>query len=257
MITLTSDSANLGDNLMLTPLLNATPCRLRLYDEEWMRFTAPIFNDLCEIEWFTDRTQILLAPAAAIPRPWSKRWLVAHGFHDTPAIPSIKLTYAELEDGRKVADHISRSFGGRPLCVIKAHPGRTTDRIVPAALIERIVAANPETQFVMCNLGDNHPKKELRSPPIKGVFELTNLPVRAQASVYAAIGRYVGADTGDYHLMLAVGGKADVICPAHSLTYDWWLTHYGVDCWMDQPRRVEYHMFDSPLGSAITDLKLS
>lgn len=256
MLTLTSDSANLGDNLMLTPLLNATPCRLRLLDEEWMQFTAPVFNGLCEVEWIKERIDFHPPPAADIARPWSKRWLVAQGFNDVPAIPRIHLTEAEIEDGRRAADHMRASFG-KPLCVIKGHPGRTTDRVVPVEIINRIVAGNPEIQFVTFNLSDTHPKRELRSPAIKGAYEFNDFPLRALASVYHAIGRYVGADTGDYHLMLAVGGRADVLCPAHSYIYNHDLTHYGTDCWLGELPRVSYHTFGFECDtSSMTQLRL-
>lgn len=255
-LVLASDSANLGDNLALTPLLNATPCRLRLLDEEWMRYTAEIFNDLCEIEWVKDKAALGSPKYADLPRPWSKRALVVHGFNDVPAIPKIKLSAAEIEDGQRWADYTSRSFGGKPLCIIKAVPGRSTERSVPHAVIDRIVEGNPETKFVTFNLGGNHPKAEMASPPIKGVFEMLNMPVRAQASCYAAVGRYVGVDTGDYHLMLAAGGKADVLCPSHRPTYNWWLTHYGEDCWLDETVRVSYQDFDLKLEEGVTGVKL-
>ncbi len=254
-IVLSSDSANLGDNLMITPLLNAQLCTLRLYDEEWMRFTAEIFKGLCEIEWFTDRAEIQPPSYANIPRPWSKRLLVAHGLNSVPAIPKIKLTEAELADGRNWAAKVQQAFG-KPLCILKAVPGRSVNRSVFPEIIDEIVAANPDTQFVTFNLGDNHPKKELKSPPIKGVFEMVNLPIRAQAACYAAVSRYVGADTGDYHLMLSVGGKADVLCPAHSPTYNWWLTHYGEDCWLDEAVRVSYQDFNQPLTEGVTGIRL-
>ncbi len=253
--TICSDSANLGDNLAITPLLNHTPCRLNLLKEEWMEFTAPIFNGLCEINWVADRKDIAPPPYANIPRPWSKRLLVGLGFNDVPAIPKIKLTARELEEGQIVARKLQEHFG-KPLCVLKAVPGRSPDRNVPTEIIDRIVAENPETQFVTFNLTDNHLKASMRSPAIKGVFEIANLPIRAEAAVYAAIGRYVGADTGCYHLMLAVGGKADVLCPAHSGTYNWWLTHYGDDCWLDEPVRVSYQPFSDLLSAGVTGIKL-
>lgn len=255
MTIVTSDSAKLGDNLMLTPLLNAQPCTLRLYDEEWMRFTAEIFKGLCEIEWATDRAQIQPPLCADLPRSLSKRLLVAHGLNNVSAIPQIKLTEAELADGRNWASKVQKAFG-KPLCILKAVPGHGGSRSVFPEIIDEIVAANPDVQFVAFNLGDNHPKKELRSAQIKGVFEMINLPIRAQASCYAAVGRYVGADTGDYHLMLSVGGKADVLCPAHSDTYDWWLAHYGDDCWLDEAVRVTYQSFESSLSEGVTGIRL-
>lgn len=257
MLTLVSDSSNLGDNLALTPLLAHTPCRLRLLDEEWVRFTAPVFDGLCEIEWVTDKAALGEPRYASVALPWSKRALLAYGFPDVPAIPVMRLTEAERDEGMKVAAHLMRSFG-KQLCVIKAVPGRSAERVVPTEVIDRIVAANPDIQFVTFNVADPHPKREMASPRIKGVYEIINLPVRAEAAVYAAIGRYVGADTGCYHMMLAVGGKADVLCPTHHEggPYDYNLTHYGPACWLDTAVRVVYHDFNYLLTEGITGVRL-
>ncbi len=254
MIQLCSDSTNLGDNLAITPLLNHVPCKLRLHDAEWMRFTAPIFEGLCEIEW-VPLDQLKSPPYAPIARPWSKRLLVGCGYPEVPAIPAIKLTETERNEGMRVAAHLMRSFG-KQLCVLKAVPGRSSERIVPPDIIDRIVAANPDIQFVTFNVADPHPKREMAAPRIKGVYEIVNLPIRAEAAIYAAIGRYIGADTGCYHLMLAVGGKADVLCPAHCGTYNYDLTHYGEDCWLETPVRVAYQTFTGPLTEGVTGVRL-
>lgn len=254
-LKLYGESANLGDNLMITPLLNHLPCKLVLPDEEWMRYTAEIFSDLCEQQWVNNRDGFVPLPYANIPRPWSKRLLVGLGFNDVPAIPKIKLSEQELEDGRVAVKHLEKNFG-RPLCIIKGVPGRCPDRNVPTEIIDDIVAKNPGIKFITFNLGSGHPKSSMRSPQIKDVFELVNAPIRAEASIYAAVGRYVGADTGGYHLMLSVGGKADVLCPAHSDVYSYWHTHYGDDCWLDEAVRVTYNDFTQKLEEGITGVRL-
>lgn len=255
MIEFTSDSANLGDNLMLTPMLNYTPCKLHLLKEEWMEFTAEIFKGMCEIEWFTDKAQMRPPPYANIRRPWSKRLLMNFGLDQVPAIPIMKLTAAEKEDGQRFTTKLQNHFQ-KPLCVLKAVPGLTSERIVPPEIIGRIVSQNSDVQFVTFSFSDRHPKARMRSPAIPGVFTLEDFPVRAEASVYAAIGRYVGCDSGPYHMMLAVGGKADVLCPNHSGSYDYDLTHFREDCWLDEAIRVAYQNFNYPLTEGVTGVRL-
>lgn len=220
-----------------------------------MEFTSEIFRGMCEIEWVTDRALLVPPAYADIRRPWTKRLLVGYGFSNVPAIPIIKLTEKELEDGRNFVKRLEEAFK-KPLCVLKAVPGRSEERIVPKEIIDSIVAKNSDIQFVTFNFGPGHPKVSMKSPPIKGVYELENFPVRAEASVHAAIGRYVGCDSGPYHLMLAVGGKADVLCPKWSGTYDYDLTHFREDCWLDEPVRVCYQDFTQPLNEGITGVKL-
>ena len=42
---------------------------------------------------------------------------------------------------------------------------------------------------------------------------MIDLELEDLCALYKAVGIYFGTDTGDFHLMLAVGGSCTVICP--------------------------------------------
>lgn len=231
-----SDSANLGDNLALTPLLNHQPCRLHLFEDPWVREMSPVLEGLAaETVWFTDKAQIRRPDCVELPRPWTKRVLGYYGLWNVPAIPRIKLTEAELEEGRAVAATFKNPV------ILKANPCRVPERCVPLDIVKRVVAANPDVTFIHFGFSPTHQKAAIPHPTIPGTIDILDAPIRKMAAVYAAVGRYVGADTGDFHLMTAVGGRCDVFCPPHSGTYNHHYLHYGPDCWLEMPRRVEYH----------------
>jgi hypothetical protein len=75
------------------------------------------------------------------------------------------------------------------------------------------------------------------------VLVIENLTIRQLAACYAVIGRYFGIDTGDYHLMLSVGGFAEVHCPASSMIYPHEIWHYKEKLWKNENCRVKYITF--------------
>lgn len=62
-------------------------------------------------------------------------------------------------------------------------------------------------------------------PTIEGARRMADLPLRTLASLYSAVGVYVGVDTGDRHLMQAVGGHVYVAGPKDSDQYPYSLWH--------------------------------
>lgn len=64
------------------------------------------------------------------------------------------------------------------------------------------------------------------------------IPIRNKALVFRRCPRYIGADTGDMHLMLAVGGKCIVLIPDDCQDYQYRRWHY-----VDYPDRILYVNF--------------
>lgn len=72
---------------------------------------------------------------------------------------------------------------------------------------------------------------------------LDDLPLRTVAACYYWIGRYVGVDTGNYHLMLAVNGQCDVWVPpkGNTIGYSHEALHYPMlECGRDNSHRLNY-----------------
>lgn len=57
----------------------------------------------------------------------------------------------------------------------------------------------------------------------------SGLPLEHKINEFAANPRYIGCDTGDYHLMLAVGGKCIVLVPDDCDDYQYRRWHYDSD----------------------------
>lgn len=247
MIDLYSASSNLGDNLSFTPLMRAAPCRLHLYNDDAVRSIGSLFDGMAEVIY--DNAAPIASPEAAIAGPHSLKLLYQFGHPFANAIPSIKLTADEIEWARAfTADMVNP-------CIIKASTQKPNYRTPPVEIMQSIIDSNPGTTFLMSGLSSNHPKNNFVNVPLKGAYMLWDYPVRKLAAIYHAVGHYIGPDTGDYHLMLAVGGKTDVLVPRSNSEYPHIHFHYSPICWVGEKVRARYHHWDLPLTNLITNLK--
>lgn len=239
MIDLYSSSSNLGDNLGLTPLCAATPCRVHMYDDAGCREVAPIFNGLAEVV-FDNGSPEKGPPKSNDPMeinaPNSLRHLLRFGQSGKNAIPVMKLTEKEIA-WTHILDHLLSNP-----CILKASPGKHSERTPPMEVIQKIVDENPDVTFLTFGLSKNHPKYNFVDAVPKGdnVKAFYDLSIRQLAAIYHVVGRYIGADTGDYHLMLAVGGKCEVLVPRESPTYPYSYFHYNDVCWRGEIPRARY-----------------
>jgi len=84
--------------------------------------------------------------------------------------------------------------------------------------------------FLNFGLSKNHVKHNFANLTVPGIHTFFDLPIREQAAIYHVVGRYIGPDTGDYHMMLSVGGKCDVLVPTSSPGYSYQYFHYNAAC---------------------------
>lgn len=255
MIDIYSASSNLGDNLSLTPLCYLTKCRVHMYDDASCRAIAPIFDGLAEVIFDNGSPSThgpAAGPEAAISGPHSAKTLAQFGFAGKNAIPRIKLTADEISWAR----HFLSDCQLHNACVVKASTQQINYRTPPAGLIESIVDQNPNISFVTSALSSSHPKNNFVHIPIRGALTMWDYKIRKLAALYSVIGRYIGPDTGDMHLMLAVGGKVDVLVPKSAWHYDHNHFHYRDIDFVDELPRARYHHWDHPLGESITNIKL-
>lgn len=256
MIDLYSASSNLGDNLSLTPIMWATPARVHLFDDSANHSIAPIFDDLAEVA-FDNVAPPRASPEGNAPGPIARKLMVGQGLLPANPIPRIKLKEEEVAKAREtlavmLGDKVSAA------CVIKANSAKQSVRIPPPEVLRRIVEQNPDVTFINFGLNASHAKHDFLHVSVDGVLEVFNLPIREQAAIYHVIGRYVGPDTGDYHLMLAVGGRCDVLVPHSSWEYDYHRFHYTPDCWTHEAApRVTYHNWHQSLGVSMVGLILN
>jgi len=78
--------------------------------------------------------------------------------------------------------------------------------------------------------------------PLENAYHIRGLEARELAACYHVIGKYIGGDTGDYHLMLAVGGIATTLVPKESCEMGYLYSNlfYAKDMWNGEDIRVTY-----------------
>ncbi len=249
MIDLYSASSNLGDNLSLTAIMRAAPCRVHLIDDEGVRSVAPLFDGLGDVVFDNDKRWA--TPESQESGPHSAKILRAHRVAGS-AIPSINLMPEEIEWAR----HFVRDAQLTNCCIIKASTQQPNYRTPPAGLMDQIIEANPDIQFITSGLTKGHVKHNFQYVPTKRTLTMWDYPVRKLAAIYHVVGRYVGPDTGDMHLMLAVGGKVDVLVPDSRWDYDHNHFHYRDSDFVDEVPRARYHRWSQPFGPSITNINL-
>jgi len=80
--------------------------------------------------------------------------------------------------------------------------------------------------------------------PIKGTIKILDLPVDILARIYSVVGKMISGDTGDAHLMVAVGGRVKMLVPRNDdVGYQHKYLHYNPSSWKGVPR-VEYIGFE-------------
>lgn len=261
MIEIYSSSSNLGDNLSYTALAAHTPIRVHMYNDAGCRGVAPIFDGLCEVVFDNGGpvdgkpTNPRSTDDGTIPWPAAKRCLLQYGFPDVPAIPIMKFEEWEIAEARDFVYDLyndSPYEGDLDICVIKASPQVTDLRTPPIELMQAIIKSRPETNFIGFGLSPKHFKHNFANVELPRVKMFWDFSIRKQAAIYQIIGKYIGCDSGDYHLMLSTGGSCEVLVPAEKWNYRYQYFHYGPECWLDQPSRVKYYDWTEP--SSIKEL---
>lgn len=75
---------------------------------------------------------------------------------------------------------------------------------------------------------------------VKKCKHIFDCDLKELASCYSHIKSYVGCDTGDYHLMLSVGGFSTVFVPKDNWNYRHIKHHYSIKDFAGEDPRVKY-----------------
>ena len=246
MTTVSQSGGNLGDALWLTPLARYIPdlvVQLRKGDKR-SEAVAPIFDGLCKVE-FVDNPQD--PNKSKLDVHVSRKILYAYGIVGRNSIPQIKLTAGEIIWARGFL-----SAYPNPIAIINGNSG-TND---PSNYRAQYVRPPHEAMQEIANHFHKHGKTVLQFGPDKSYYDrdpfvplenavhIRGLSVRQLAACYAVIGKMISGDTGDYHLMLAVGGETVTLVPHESFqlgyVYSDLLYGYAAQDWEDEKCRVHY-----------------
>lgn len=230
MIHIYSDTRNLGDNLSCTPILNYyKDSILHMVDDIGCRQIAPIFEGLAEVVFDNDNPRRNIG---SHPNKTHERHLLdMYGLNHVSALPVLKLKKEEIEEAREFL-----SIYNNPI-IFKLNPReKKCERSIPENILN-LIADNLKNKNTLLNFAINKSGNDiLDNLELNGVTTIYNKPIRFQAACYYLIGKYIGPDTGDYRLMLSVGGKCSVLVPPNSFTYSYSAFHL-------KEERVKYFQF--------------
>ncbi len=206
-----ADAYGLGDTLTITPLATVLGKKAVMLMPEKMRGLSFIFNGLCQLR-FTDNYPIF---------PWlggkhaAAQKLSAFGFHATSPIPAIKLRPEAIEKAKVLLQGFPSPVAFCPTC------SRTWEHVRQRPpLFWKPIIAELSKRYTVCQFG------RLEYPLVEGAARMPFAEVETLAAMYHLIGNLVSVNTGDYHLMLAVGGRCVVVEPeplpnGHAISWDY------------------------------------
>ncbi len=238
MIKVTNCAGCLGDSLCLTPLFKKEKGVVTmLLNPKTEKVLSKIYDGIADVE-FVDN------PVPACPETnedvcYSQRILNHFNIRDVNAIPFVKVRPEELEWAKEFLKNYPNPIAFNPTVGSPTGHPLADYRVIPNQLAQRIVKSLDSLGLTVLHFGlsSNYQKFENTIP-------ILDLTIRQLIACYFVIGRYVGADTGDYHLMLATGGLATVWVPPSIWHYNHKKHLYFSYAWKDEPPRVTYVLMD-------------
>ncbi len=224
-----SNLGNLGDNLILTPLLRTGAfTRVQMPDDRTTRSAAQVYAGIAPVEFVPPGsiTHIREMQGERIHR--AVAYLRVHHLENCNPIPWMVRTGDEMVWAIRCLSDLMHQHGKSNLLAVNfttmnaGGDRASAARAIPRHIAEHIVAAATARGYQCVNIGvsSNH-------TPMPGVIDLLDLNVRQAAACYALIGRYVGGESGPVHLMIANGGRVIVLHPdIDPLYYPGWMCHY-------------------------------
>ena len=209
------------------------------------RATAPILEGLCPVEW-VEKTEE--TPKFPFRGHVTQRILAAYGFRDKPSIPRVVMRPDEIQwaigylkglgCGAKTIAITNHNSGSGDPTNYRAHYVRPSSEVIKTLARFWMAAGYKVVQFGPApTFHDKDP-----FDPIPNTIQVRGLSVRQLAACYHVIGKMIGQDSGDYHLMLAVGGKVACLVPRHNEQFGYchWDLLYDDVCWGSERPRVHY-----------------
>jgi len=219
------EAGSLGDMLAATAVFkNGRTGSVTLTDEPRIRNFSAIFNEIAEVKF---------VPAVTSPMPLAgegpaaKRVLNALGIKDY-GTPYVK---PKDDDINEAIEWIRSRDIKSPIVVNGAVGGGNSDhplrfyRKPPRETMEWIVQQLLKSGFTPITFGITGNQETY-----DGAIAVPDLPIAKLAAMYQVIGRYIGPDTGDYHLMIGVGGRCVTLIPDNAWNYDYKMHLYTRDC---------------------------
>lgn len=217
-----ADASGLGDYLTVTPVARELGDRCVMKIPKRDERIAPLFQGLCKVE-INDECPYFQHVGGVLSTEAKLRSMRLRG----SLLPEIRITEQEREWARKEILAYPRPLSFVPSCA--PHWAHLRQR--PPAYWAPVIHKIGSYSILQFGREDY--------PLVEGAIRMPFYELRQLAAIYSVIGRYLGVDTGDHHLMLAAGGKVVVAHPDEQEGYSHKEWHYPSD-------RASYVNFSKP-----------
>jgi hypothetical protein len=253
---------NLGDLLWITPTANAlgARCKINMINHDRSKDLSVVFENMCEVIYENDQAKHTKRKGGG---HYAQQILRAYNIQDTPYCPIVK-----MNENQNIMNHCnyhisSISKNRIPVVVnVRSSGGNDPNN-------SRAHQVDPDASKIQETINLNLDKYCFFQFPIKQGYydkgyssffklENTNLiecnSLREKIYFYKNIKNYLGGDTGDYHLMLAIGGKCVTIIPDSAIGYSYEELLYTEKAFNDNKSRVKYVKKSEFNNESIEDL---
>lgn len=242
------NTGTLGDSLFLTPAIWGLKNRneeviVQMHKDEQCKAVSAVFDGLCPVE-FIDEPEEKIYHINNDDTHYAQRVLNHLSISDVNCIPKIALTENEILWAKEFLKEYEN-----PIAIVNDNSGCNDPNNHRAHYVRPPVELMQDQVNLWLKEGNSllqfGRKEDDKFTPLEDTIKIRGLTIRQLASCYRIIGKLISGDTGDYHLMLAVGGEAAVLVPAESqrLGYLYNELHYQPKLWKDEKIRVAYMNF--------------
>jgi hypothetical protein len=245
-------TGTLGDSLWLTPAIwglkaKGISAKVQMHDDRQCREVATIFDNLCPVE-FVDNPPERLYITNKENTHSAQRILNELKLDNVNCIPKIILNDNEidwatalLKEYKNPVAIVNDNSGSHDLTNTRAQYVRPRSSLMQQQADDWMGEGNT----VLHLISGNRPFTRLT-----GCVEITGFNIRQLAACYKVVGRGIFSDTGNYHLMLAVGGKCLVLVPDESQKFGYIYSdlHYTPELWRGEEIRARYCNFNTGKG---------
>lgn len=222
----------LGDVLTYTPIFKYYKnAFVRFIDNDKARKVSILYDGLCKYDFFKDNVGDNINGNVDVATHTAARRLLQLNLGHISPIPKINSYLNYIDKAKDILNNYDLDPNKENLAIV-ADPAGSHDadltfgkvRMMDLERWEKILFKLKD-KYNLLQFGLSH--KTTKLPYTKPILDLD---IGTLSACYFIIKKYVGVDTGDYHLMLSVGGKCCVFSPANNEggihTYRTWQWHY-------------------------------
>jgi hypothetical protein len=213
-ISTAEDSSGLGDLLLLTAVLKYKPELKVILHPSCKKFDF-IFKGICsDIEYTENLQNINFDIGDGL---FAERKMRYFGLHNLDCLPYIKDHKKNENKVKELLKNYDNPIIFKPNCAPRWKHLRQFEHEYWLPILDKI---GKDYEILLFGVSDNF--TDYNNVTTKFI----DLDLELTSEIYRSVGKYIGVDTGDYHLMLSVNGKCEVHVPPSCDSYIHSQWHY-------------------------------